>query len=46
MGKPFLDFACSYCMEIEQANDFRLRVQREGRALVKHGSRDIQPGRG
>ena len=44
-GEPFTNFICSNCMEIEQANDFRLRVQREGRALVKRGRRDIQQGR-
>ena len=44
-GKTFLEFTCSYCMGIEQANDFRLKVQREGRALVKRGSKDIQLGR-
>ena len=44
-GEPFTNFICSNCMEIEQANDFKLRVQREGRALVKRGRRDIQQGR-
>ena len=44
-GEPFTNFTCSNCKEIDQATNFRLRVLREGRALVKRGSRDTLCGR-
>ena len=44
-GQAFLDFMCSMCSELVHATDFRLRVIREGRALVKRGFRDTQIGR-
>jgi hypothetical protein len=44
-GEPFTNFTCSYCIEIEQATDFRLRVLREGRALIKRGCRHTQSRR-
>ena len=44
-GEPFSNFICGDCSEIVRTTDFRLRVLREGRALVKRGSRDTESGR-
>ena len=44
-GEPFANFTYAACSKIVQENDFRLRVMKEGRALVKRGSRDIGSGR-
>ena len=44
-GEPFSNFICGDCSEIVRATDFRLRVLREGCALVKRGSRDTESGR-
>lgn len=44
-GEPFRNLMCSSCEGIVHATDFRLRVYREGRALVKRGSRDTHTSR-
>ena len=44
-GEPFANFTCDACSKIVQENDFRLRVMKEGRPLVKRGSRDTSSGR-
>jgi len=45
IGEPFPNFICSNCSKIEHKTDFRLRVMREGRALVKRGFRNRYLGR-
>ena len=44
-GEPFPNLMCANCEGIVHATDFRLRVYREGRALVKRGARNTYIGR-
>ena len=44
-GTPYTNFSCDKCSELVLAKDFRFRVLREGRALVKQGLRGTECGR-